>query len=83
MIGVDPEHIAFAGAAQRHLDVADAIDAIGGDKGERRVCRNRPLDHVQGEAGLGREGCSLRRMGRRGAGLDRPSRPWAGREPGR
>ena len=34
LVGLHPEHIAFARAAQRHLDVADAIDRIGGDEGE-------------------------------------------------
>ena len=29
MVGVDREHVAFAGAPQRLLDIAHAIDAVG------------------------------------------------------
>ena len=29
MVGVDTEHIALPGPAQRRLDVANAIDAVG------------------------------------------------------
>ncbi len=40
------KHIAFARAAQRRLDIANAIDAIGGDPGKRHARRpgsTRPL----------------------------------------
>ena len=50
------KHIAFAGAPQRHLDIADPIDAVGRNPGERHACRNRALDHLDSEAGLVEKG---------------------------
>jgi hypothetical protein len=73
MAGIDTEHIALAGAPQHHLDMADAIDAVGGNPGERHACRNCALDHPDGERGLGREGRVVRHMRRRHA--DRIVRP--------
>ena len=32
MAGIDTEHIALAGAPQHHLDMADPIDAVGGNQ---------------------------------------------------
>src|SRR3546814_7009790 len=41
-VGVDAEHIALAGAAQRHLDVAHTINAVGCHPCER----HRSEDHT-------------------------------------
>ena len=42
-------------AAQRHLDVANAIDAIGGNPGKRHARQQRALDHSQRKRGFGRK----------------------------
>jgi len=55
LVGLHPEHIPFAGAAQRHLDVADAIDRIGGDEGEGNFGGDGALDHGERQRRLGRE----------------------------
>ena len=36
-VGIHAQHIALAGAPQRHLDLADAIDAVRRDEGERHL----------------------------------------------
>ena len=73
VIGTDAEHVALAGAPQCHLDIADPIDAVGRDPGERHPRRDRTLDHPDGERGLGREARAVRHM-RRGhpGGVVRP-----------
>ncbi len=63
MIGSDAKHIALAGPAQHPFNCANAIDAIGGDPGERRR-RDGALDHGDGESWLGCESRFLRDMGR-------------------
>ena len=55
MIGVDAEHIAFAGLAQVALDIADAIDAIGRNPAERHASRKGALDHLGRKLRLGRK----------------------------
>lgn len=30
MLRADPKHVSLAGTPQRHLDIADPIDAVGG-----------------------------------------------------
>ena len=39
----DAEHVAFARAAQRHLDLAHAVDGVGRHPGERDARRDRAL----------------------------------------
>ena len=68
MSAVDAEHVALAGPPQRRLDLAHAVDAVGRHPGERHLGRDRPLDHRQRKAGLGREADLGRHMGRRQAG---------------
>ncbi len=45
LIAFHAEHVALAGAPQRHFDIADAVDRIGGDEGERNFRGNGALDH--------------------------------------
>ena len=40
---------------RRHLDIADAIDAVGGDEGERNSGRDGALDHGARQRRLGRK----------------------------
>ena len=60
MVGVDPEHVAFAGAAQRLLDIADAVNTVGRHPGERDNRHDRPLNHLDRKRWLGRK-CRARR----------------------
>ena len=55
MVGGNAKHIALARAAQRHLDIANAIDAIGGNPGKRHGRHQRTLDHGERKRGLGRK----------------------------
>ena len=55
MVGADTEDVAFARSAQRLLNVANTVNAIGSDPGERDLGGNRPLDHLHRQRGLGRE----------------------------
>jgi hypothetical protein len=55
LIAFDAEHIALAGAAQRHFDIADAIDAVGGDEGEWNPRRDGALDYGERQRRLGRK----------------------------
>jgi hypothetical protein len=43
MVGVDAEHIALVRTPQYSLDIADPINAVGGDPGERHASQFR--DH--------------------------------------
>lgn len=40
MVGMDTEHVAFSGTAERHLDLADTIDAVGRDPGKGNIGRD-------------------------------------------
>jgi len=51
----DPEHVALARSAQSRLDLAHAVDAVGGDPGERHARLERPLDHRDRDRRLGGE----------------------------
>src|SRR5215211_5726428 len=88
VIAVDPEHIAFAGPAQSHLDLTHPIDTVADHPGKRHSRCDGPLDHSTRKVWLGCEGNLLRYMRRRparrivGPGLGWP-RPWADRAPGR
>ena len=62
MIGIDPKHIALASAPQCYLDSANPVDAVGRDPGERHACRDRPLDHPDGEPRLGGKGRAVGHM---------------------
>ena len=64
-VGADAEHIALAGTPQGHLDIADAVNAVGCDPAKRNICGERLADHFHGERRLCREGYSVRNMGRR------------------
>ena len=55
MIGIDAQHIAFAGSAQIALDITDATDAIGRNEAERHSRRDRALDYFDGKPRLGRK----------------------------
>jgi hypothetical protein len=55
VIGLHAEHIALAGAPQRHFDIADAIDAVGGDEGEWNSGRDGALDHGARQRRLARK----------------------------
>jgi len=54
-----PEHVAFAGTPQRHLDVAHPVHAVGRHPGKRNIRSDGPLVHrkskpgLRGERGLG------------------------------
>jgi hypothetical protein len=64
-VGADAEHIAVAGMPQGHLDIADAVNAVGCDPAKRNIDGERVADHFHGERRLCREGYSVRNMGRR------------------
>src|SRR5450759_1810091 len=64
-VGVDAEHIALAGTPQGHLNIADAVNAVGCDPAKRHICGERLADHFHGERRFCREGYSVRNMGRR------------------
>src|SRR5450759_436408 len=64
-VGADAEHIALAGMPQGHLDIANAVNAVGCDPAKRNICGERLADHFYGECRLCREGYSVRNMGRR------------------
>ena len=55
LVAFDTQNIALAGAAQRHFNVADAIDAVSGDVGEWNPGRNGALDHCSRQRRLGRK----------------------------
>ena len=82
MVGGNAKHVTLACTAQRPLDVANAIDAIGGDPGERRARRQSALDHGQRKCWL------VAKLARpahapRSSGLYRRSNSWADKTPGR
>ncbi len=62
MIGSDAKNIALASPAKRPFNCANALDAIGGDKGERHRSGNGPFDHANHQGRLGCEGRFLRNM---------------------
>ena len=45
MTGTHAEHISLAGAPQRHLDAANAIDTIGRHPCKRDTCVDLPGDN--------------------------------------
>lgn len=51
----DPEHVALARAAQRHLEFAHAIHGIGRHPGEWDTGSDSTLDHATGKPWLGGE----------------------------
>ncbi len=65
VIGVDAQHIALALAAQQHLQVANAIDAVGRNPAERRARRHGALDHRHGQRRLGGKARPIWNMRRR------------------
>jgi hypothetical protein len=58
----DPEHVAFAGAAQDLLDLAHAVDAVRRCPGEGDARLEGPLDHRDGDRRLGGEAHVLGHM---------------------
>ncbi len=60
VIGSDAKNIALASPSKRPLNGANAVDAIGGDKGKRHRSGNGPLDHGDGQSRLGCKGRFLR-----------------------
>ena len=62
MVGGDPEHIAFAGAPQRLLDIAVAVNTVGRHPGEWDIRHDRPLDHLDRKRWLGRKWRARRHM---------------------
>jgi hypothetical protein len=71
---VDAEHVALARTAQRHLDVADAVHAVGRDPAKGHARGKGLLDHAERHGRLGGEGRSCRNLGRSHAGrIIRPS----------
>ena len=64
----DAEHVALACAAQRHLKLAHAVDAVSRDPVERHAGRNSALDHAPGHPRLGCKTNFLLYMGRGQAG---------------
>ena len=68
MIGGDAKDIALASLPERPFNAANAVDAIGGNKGKRHGRGDGPLDHGDGQGRLGYEGCFLRDMRRLHAG---------------
>jgi len=63
MVAGNAKHVSLAGPAQDALDLADAIDGIGGDPGERHASRHSALDHPGRQPGLGCEADINRHMG--------------------
>lgn len=44
MLCADPRHISLAGTPQRHFDIADPMDAVGGHPGKRHLsCQRRSI----------------------------------------
>ena len=64
MVAGDAEHITLAGAPQRRLDLARAIDAVCRHPGEGYLGGQDALDHCQGQLGLGRKLRVRRNMSR-------------------
>ena len=62
MVGADAKHITLAGAAQRLFDIADAVNAIGGNPSKGNIRRNRARDHLDSQRGLGRKSRVRRHM---------------------
>jgi hypothetical protein len=62
MIGSDPQHITFARAPQRLFDVAETINSICRNPGERNARRDRPVDHLHRQCRFGGKGRGVRDM---------------------
>src|SRR4051794_33474832 len=62
--GVDPEHVALARPAQRHLDLAPPVDAVRRHPGKRHPGRNGAPHHLPGQPWLGGEAHLGRHMRR-------------------
>jgi hypothetical protein len=68
VIRSDAKNIALASPPKRPFNCGDAVDAVGGDPGERHGSGYGPLDHANRQGRLGCEGRFLRHMRRLHAG---------------
>ena len=62
VIGSDAKNIALACSSKRPFNCANAVNAIGGNKGERHGRGNGLFDHANRQGRLGCEGRFLRNM---------------------
>jgi hypothetical protein len=62
VVRFNPKNIAFAGTAQGSFDVPDAIYRICSHPRKRHIGCQRTLYHIDSQAWLGSEGCSLRNV---------------------
>lgn len=63
MVRFNPQNVAFAGSAQSQFNIADTIDGVRRDPGERHFGCQRTLYHLNREHRLGGENCGVRHMG--------------------